>query len=186
MENMNEQSKRKSNEEQLYKVFYNVNDWLKFAEAKNAMLIAFNGASIFGVTQLYDLKYVKDSEGIKGYLFFVIVCLVFSTVNCLISFAPRVKIIKGGLYSSGKIANVLFFEYLKGKSNLEIVQEITGDNEKEKYTTLEKDIAEQIKQNSIISSRKYSHFTISVWITISAYVTILLAGIFALYTYLKD
>jgi hypothetical protein len=113
----------------------------------------------------------------------VIICLIFSTINCLISFAPRVKIIKGGFYNSGKIANVLFFEYLKGINNIQIIKEITGELDEEKYTTFEKDIAEQIKQNSIIASRKYSHFTISVWLTISAYITLPLAFIFCIYTY---
>ena len=172
--------------QQLYQVFNNVNDWLKFAEAKNAMLIAFNGASIFGIIKLLSLDFVSNSRFIENYLLFVIISLIFSTVNCLISFAPRVKIIKGGFYDSGKVPNVLFFEYLKGKNNLEIIEEVTGDREKENYTTLQKDIAEQIKQNSIIASRKYSHFTISVWITISAFITVILAGIFCLYTYLKE
>lgn len=183
---MSDQKEIKIRDEKLFKVFNNVNDWLKFAEAKNAMLIAFNGASIFGSIKLLNLEYIKSSDFLEGYFFFVIICLVFSTVNCLISFAPRVKIIKGGFYDSGKIPNVLFFEYLKGKSNLEIIKEITGVNETDKYTTLEKDIAEQIKQNSIIASRKYSHFTVSVWITISAYITLPLAGIFCLYTYLSN
>jgi hypothetical protein len=31
-----------SKEDRLLKVLNNVNDWLKFAEAKNTMLIAFN------------------------------------------------------------------------------------------------------------------------------------------------
>ncbi|KOF03068.1 hypothetical protein OB69_06935 [Roseivirga seohaensis subsp. aquiponti] len=172
--------------QQLYQVFNNVNDWLKFAEAKNAMLIAFNGASIFGIIKLLSLDFVSNSRFIENYLLFVIISLIFSTVNCLISFAPRVKIIKGGFYDSGKVPNVLFFEYLKGKNNLEIIEEVTGDRDKENYTTLQKDIAEQIKQNSIIASRKYSHFTISVWITISAYITVILAGIFCLYTYLNE
>ena len=172
--------------QQLYQVFNNVNDWLKFAEAKNAMLIAFNGASIFGIIKLFSLDFVENSRFIENYLLFVIVSLIFSTVNCLISFAPRVKILKGGYYGSGKIPNVLFFEYLKGKSNLDIIKEVTGETETEDYSTLQKDIAEQIKQNSIIASRKYSHFTISVWITISAYITVILAGVFCLYTYLSE
>jgi len=183
---MSNEIDKKHQEEQLFKVFNNVSDRLKFAEAKNAMLIAFNGASIFGAIRLLNLDIVKNSEFLENYVLFVIVCLIFSTVNCLISFAPRVKIVKGGFYDSGKVPNVLFFEYLKGKSNLEIIKEVTGESKTEEYTRLQKDIAEQIKQNSIIASRKYSHFTISVWITISAYVIVLLAGIFCLYTYLKE
>ena len=46
--------------QQLYQVFNNVNDWLKFAEAKNAMLIAFNGASIFGIIKLLSLDFVSN------------------------------------------------------------------------------------------------------------------------------
>jgi len=183
---MNQIHDRDKMTQELYQVFSNVNDWLKFAEAKNAMLIAFNGASIFGIVRLLNTDFVSNSSFIENYLLFVIICLIFSTVNCLISFAPRVKIIKGGYYDSGKIPNVLFFEYLKGKSNLEIIKEITGKTETEDYSTLQKDIAEQIKQNSIIASRKYSHFTISVWITISAYISVLLAGLFCLYTYLNE
>jgi hypothetical protein len=170
-------------EDKLFKVFNNVNDWLKFSEAKNAMLIAFNGASIFGIVKLGNIDIINNSSFLKNYLFIVAICLIFSTINCLISFAPRVKIIKGGFYNSGKIANVLFFEYLKGKNNIEIIKEITGELDEQKYSTLEKDIAEQIKQNSIIASRKYSHFTVSVWMTISAYITIPIALIFCIYTY---
>ena len=173
-----------SNEEKLLKVFGNVNDWLKFAEAKNAMLIAFNGASIVGTIRLFDIVTINNSIFLSNYVLFVNICLIFSTVNCLVSFAPRVNIFKG-IYSSGKIPNVLFYEYLKGKSSKEIYQEITGDPDYKKSTTFEKDLAEQIKQNSIIASRKLSHFTISVWITISAYISLPVAGIFCLYTYLN-
>lgn len=174
--------------ERLLKVFANVNDWLKFAEAKNAMILAFNAASIYGITKMYDLDFVENEPNIKLYLFVVIIQLVFSSVCALISFAPRVKIVKGGLYAPGDVPNVLFFEYLKTKTTLEIMNEINNtkfDDAVNKPIQFEKDIAEQIKQNSIIASRKYSHFTIAVWLTISAYITFPLAAIFCLYTYLN-
>lgn len=175
-----------THEEQLYKIFNNVNDWLKFAEAKNAMIIAFNSASIYGIISTLSIDYVKKHDFLMTYLFIVIILLVFSTAFSLISFAPRVKIIKGGWYAPGNFSNVLFFEYLKTKSNLEILKEVTGDNDESTFTKIEKDIAEQIKQNSIIASRKYSYFTISVWLTIAAYISFPLAAIFCLYTYYRD
>lgn len=175
-----------THEEQLYKIFNNVNDWLKFAEAKNAMLIAFNSASIYGITQLFNLDYIKKCEPLIWYLIIVIIILVFSTICSLISFAPRVKIISGGLYAPSDTPNVLFFEYLKTKSNIEILNEVTGITDDTSFTTIEKDTAEQIKQNSILASRKYSYFTISVWLTITAYITIPMAFIFCLYTYTRD
>jgi hypothetical protein len=174
-----------THEEQLYRVFNNVNDWLKFFEAKNAMIIVFNSASIYGITQLFNLEYIKKSDQIINYLIIVIILLVFSTLSSLISFAPRVKIIKGGLYAPGDDPNVLFFEYLKIKTKEDIIKEITGVSDVDSFAPIEKDIAEQIKQNSIIASRKYFYFTIAVWLTIAAYITIPLAGIFCLYTYLS-
>ncbi len=173
-------------EEKLFKVFANVTDWLKFAEAKNAVIIALNSASIYGITKMYDLDILKNSDLWKWYLFIVLLQLVFSTICSLISFAPRVKIIEGGYYAPGNIPNVLFFEYLKTKSNIEIIKEVTGINDEATFTRIEQDIAEQIKQNSIIASRKYSYFTISVWLTISAYITFPVALIFCLSTYCKD
>ncbi|MCP4218773.1 MAG: hypothetical protein GY765_29345, partial [bacterium] len=41
-------------EERLKSIFANVNDWLKFAEAKNAALVAFNSAIIFAVLSVFD------------------------------------------------------------------------------------------------------------------------------------
>lgn len=174
-----------THENQLYKIFDNVNDWLKFAEAKNAMIIAFNGASIYGITQTFNLDCIKNYEFMMNYLIFVIILLVFSTICSLISFAPRVNIIKGGYYASRGTPNVLFFEYLKTKSNIEIIKEVTGVTDENTFITIEKHIAEQIKQNAIIASKKYSYFTIAVWLTIAAYITFPLAGIFCLYTYLS-
>src|SRR5690606_2097247 len=131
----------KTHEDQLYKIFGNVNDWLKFAETKNAMIIGFNGASIYGLIRAFNIDYIKNSSCIQCYLLLVIILLIISTVFSLISFVPKVKIIEGGLYNSGNTPNVLFFEYLKTKSNIEIIQEITGITDESKFTRLEKDIA---------------------------------------------
>jgi hypothetical protein len=170
------------NEERLLKVFTNVSDWLKFAEAKNAMILAFNAASIFGASKFIDST--KDSY-LNNYLFFVIILLIFSCAVSLISFAPRVKIIRTGLYAPGNIPNSLFFEYLKTLTALQIIESINGCQNSISPTQFEIDVAEQIKQNSIIASRKYSYFTISVWLTISAYITFPLAIVFCIYTYIN-
>ena len=176
-----------THEEQLYRIFNNVNDWLKFAEAKNAMLIAFNSASIYGIAQALNLDCIKGQKFIEGYLMFVIVLLIFSTITALLSFVPKVKIITGSYYAPGNVPNVLFFEYLKTKSNVEIIQEVTGISPtiQAPYARIELDIAEQIKQNSIIASAKYSYFTIAVWITTVAYVTLPIAVIYFLYRYIR-
>ena len=170
-------------EDQLYKIFSNVNDWLKFSEAKNAMIIAFNGASVYGITKTFDLEKVKGSSVLSVYLLIVITLLTFSTICSLISFAPQVRIIKGGWYAPDVASNIFFFEYLKTKTAIGILKEVSRKHDGEEFSNIEKDLAEQIRQNSIIASRKYSYFTISVWISIAAYITVPLALIFCLYTY---
>jgi hypothetical protein len=167
-------------------IFANVNDWLKFAEAKNAMIIAFNSASIYGITKTFDLEAVKNTQFIKVYLMIMIAMLVFSAILALISFAPRVKIVKTGFYAPSDVPNIIFFEYLKDRSTDQILSEVLGGADKSLFTSINKDIAEQIRQNSIIASRKYSHFTIAVWLTITAYVSLPFALMFCGYNYLKD
>jgi hypothetical protein len=150
------------------------------------MLIAFNSASIYGISQALQLDLVKDDSFCKNYLFILILILIFSTIISLISFAPRVKILSGGWYAPGNISNVLYFEYLKTKSNIQIIEEVTGITNVNNFAKIELDIAEQIKQNSIIASKKYSYFTIAVWFTIAAYITVPFAAIFCLYTYYNN
>ena len=175
-----------THEEQLYRIFNNVNDWLKFAEAKNAMLIAFNSASIYGISQVLDLELIKNNSFCKYYLFVVIIIMIFSTITSLISFAPKVKILDGGWYSPSNKSNVLFYEYLKTRTNVQIIEEVTGIANTNNFAKIELDLAEQIRQNSIVTSRKYSYFTIAVWLIIAAYITVPVAAIFCLYTYYSN
>lgn len=174
-----------NNYEKLNRVFINVNEWLKFAETKNGTLIAFNSASIFGVLKFIDPKDLGEIKFSTFYLIMVLIFLVFSTVITLISFVPKLKIIKTGLFASGSDSNVLFHEYLKNQSDKSAFNEITGGTY-ENGSKIEQDLANQIVQNSIIASRKYSHFTIAIWLTISAYITILPALIFWIYDYTKQ
>ena len=169
-------------EERLLKVLNNVNDWLKFAESKNAMLIAFNAASIFGAAQLSALDSVKKSELLINYIIIVVIILVFSTVVSMLSFVPRIKILKGGLYAPSKVRNRLFYEYLKGQNEVQIIQQVCETTEGT-FKEFEIDIANQIQQNASIASKKFSYFTIAVWLTLCAYVTFPVALVFCIFTY---
>lgn len=172
-------------EERLLKVLSIVTDWLKFAETKNAMLIGFNGASIYGIAKAVELDVIKNSSVWSGYSFFVIVLLAFSTITCLIAFVPQLNLISSGTYLGDEEPNSIFFEHLKRKTELEIMQLICETTDTD-FARFEKDIANQIQQNSNIASKKYSYFKIAVWITMSAYITPILAGVFALYTWLQN
>lgn len=67
-------------------VFSNVNDWLKFAEAKSATLLAVNGVVLFGILRLVNdlqLKLYASCVAGVGCIFFV-----SSLLLCLSSFIP--------------------------------------------------------------------------------------------------
>lgn len=51
-------------EERLKFIFANVNEWLRFAEAKNGVLVAFNGAAIWGTLQSLDEISKIDHRGL--------------------------------------------------------------------------------------------------------------------------
>lgn len=171
-------------EERLLKVLAIVTDWLKFAETKNAMLIGFNGASIYGIAKALELDLFKNSSIWSGYAFFVIVLLGFSTIICLIAFVPQLNLISSGTYLGTDEPNSIFYEHLKRQSELEIMQAICETNDTD-FTRFETDIANQIKQNANIASKKYSYFKIAVWLTMGAYITPFFAGFFGLITYLS-
>ncbi|MEO9484056.1 MAG: Pycsar system effector family protein [Ekhidna sp.] len=168
---------------ELLEVFKNVNDWLKFAEAKNAMLIALNGAILIGISKISDSVLFDFTPFFwTGYLSLAKVMLLFSMTVSLLSFVPRIKM-KGGLYEPNSGSNRWFFEYLKTLAKEQIVEEITG--QKPSRNQLEIDLAEQIRQNSLIASSKYSLFSIAIWLTVASVISIPIAGLFALYLYLS-
>lgn len=183
--NEERQQKIFKNEERLQKIFTNVNDWLKFAETKSSILLAFNGASIFGLIKIFDFDLIKEHEWTQWYIYCALVQLVFSAIWCLISLTPRVTILTGALTPAAVDSNILFFEYLKSKTEVEILNELYEIDNID-FTNYEVALANQIMQNSIIASRKYSYFTVAVWLSISAYMSFLLAGLFWAYTYKED
>jgi len=159
-------------EDRLLKVFALVNEWLKFAEAKNAMLIAFNGASIYGLAKALELQFFQEHDGWVIYATVSMIILSFSVVVGLLSFIPQLNFINFSKSNiDGRTSNI-YFGHLKNKSELQIIQGLCETNE-EKFNSYELDIAHQIQQNSIIASNKYDFFSVAVWITIIGYVNVL-------------
>lgn len=171
-------------EERLLGVLGIVTDWLRFAESKNAALIGFDGASIYGIIQVLGIDFIKRSPIWSGYAVFVIILLVISAVSSLLSFVPNLKPFSTKSVADFNASNSVYFEHLKSQSEVSIIQSICESEELE-FSKFEKDIASQIRHYSNIVSRKYAYFTVAVWITVAAYITPVFAGIFALYVYLR-
>jgi len=168
----------------LLEIFKNVNDWLKFAEAKNAMLIGLNGAILVGISQINNHSFFNFNPFFwNGYISIIQILLMFSMVISILSFVPKLHM-KVGFYTSSEVKNLWFFESLKSMTNDQILEQIANTDTK-KANKVDKDLAEQIKQISIIASSKYLLFTVAVWFLISSLISIPVAVLFALYLYLK-
>jgi len=166
-------------EEKLKSIYLNIHDLLKFAEAKNAMVIAFSGAAILGL-----LKIICDSKEmlwyIHWYLLFFISLSLLALMVSLVSFAPQTKVAWLGLCREPKgHDNLLFFgciQHYKPIEYLKSLKEAT-DIKNNSFTKLELDYAEQIITISKIASRKYVFFRTSIWLLISGVATPLLAAL---------
>jgi hypothetical protein len=170
-----------NHEEQLYKIFNNVNDWLKFAEAKNFGLLTLNAAIVFGLTQ-----FAFSNESVLKIIAFC-VFVPFSTLSfvpCLISLFPIVTKIesknkKGEVRNSMKFVNFLsniidkdksfenihFYGYLKKLKEDKFEEEFLNKvGSTDKFTKFETELVTQILYNSRITSLKYKFFKIGAFL----------------------
>jgi hypothetical protein len=167
-------------EEQLQKIFNNVNEWLKFAEAKNFGLLTLNAAIVFGFSQTnFSENSVLEKAGY--YVFFPFTVLSF--LPCLISLFPIVsriekktadkkekaskKIIKqfsNWIDKEDKFENIHFYGYLKDLDESTFEKELkskTGITEV--FMPYETELSTQILNNSRIIWLKYQFFKIGAF-----------------------
>lgn len=162
-------------ENQLRSIFNNVNDWLKFAEAKNFGLLTISAAFIFGLTQI---NFSEDSKvGSAAYSVFIPFA-VLSILVCFISLFPilttvtRLEWAKSWINrfsnfidEEKKFENIHFYGYLKDIDEetfeRQFLQKI---NITQPFTVYEKELISQIIYNSRIAWLKYQLFKIAAFI----------------------
>lgn len=170
-------------EERLEKIFSNVNEWLRFAETKNASIVGANAVAIFGIAKLFTDN-AHLNQWLKGYLILLIVCAVIGGILALCSFLPRINI--PWLESGEKEQphhNLIFYSDIakyEPKQYLSSLYKLHGTTVEE-FSKLENDYAEQIVVNSRITLKKYEFFRTALWITIAGIVTPVLAIIIYIY-----
>ncbi|MFW5871767.1 MAG: Pycsar system effector family protein [bacterium] len=148
---------------ELEKIFSNVNEWLKVAEAKNAVLLSLNGA--FFLSTISEFKTISlKSASILFILFFSALCIIILLL--LASFIPLLT--KKFLPDSKKKKNIqtpnlVYFGHLKNMTEEDLLNSLSDkeNDDLDKITRLEKDYANQIIINSKIAFLKYRIFSIS-------------------------
>lgn len=152
-------------------------DWLKFAEGKNATLIAANGAAIYWLINLYASSSFSN-ELLNAYVLQALLFLFMSAMFCLTSFIPQVKV---GWSASGKDPqekdNLLAYADIAGYEPAHYLEALYKQNgvEQENVDPFEEDLAELVVTYSRIAMRKYALFNLGVWCVLSAIVTPVIA-----------
>lgn len=151
-------------------IFENVNNWLKFAEAKNGAIIAVNSALIFGISRIFLVNDIQNIF-VKLYLFIFIFLLLVSTVIALLSFVPKLDYPYLFFSKKSKNDNLLYFGDIAKYAEAEYNKKIKKIVSKSENIELEKFYINQIVINSKITYIKYKQFEIAIWFTISAFLT---------------
>lgn len=173
-------------EELLQKIFANINEWLKFAEAKNFGLLSLNAAIVFGFTQT---NFQEESVIAKAGFYVFSPFAVSSFLSALLSLFPILSKIEHGtsvknwitsfsnfIDKETSFVNIHFYGYLKGIDETEFeTKYLTSVNSTDAFTQFEKDLATQILYNSRITWLKYQLFKIGTFIFLIGIIAFIVA-----------
>jgi len=152
-------------------IFDNINNWLKFAEAKNGAIIALNSALIFGVLKL-NSTITEQNIFRDYYISIVIFLLLISSIMALLSFIPRLSYPYIKFDKPTEKDNLLYFGDILKYTPLKYYEKIQIKIcEKSDKKDFEMYYINQIIINSKITFIKFKQFEIAVWFTLSAFLT---------------
>ena len=157
-------------ENRLWNIFTNVNEWLKFAESKNSILLAADTGLGIGIYQLFLSRRESVFSWERICVSMVVTLLLAGSVICLFSFLPNVKIPwLTTIQRPSDDDNVLFYGDIAKyapERYLRLLYERVGMEWKD--NAIEKDLAAEIIINSRIALRKYRLFGVALWINFFA------------------
>lgn len=171
--------------EKLTKIFEIVNDWLKFAEAKNAVLLGFSGAGIAAaLTYLSAASNIPKSIyiGLLITIFFLCLCSFF----CSLSFLPKTNLeyivwkkSKPNVNSQMRISdndNLYYFGHLLKYQPIELMDAMNRLYFEGKISNFKKkeylDLSTQIILNSEIAYLKFKIFSFSLYLLIISIISV--------------
>jgi hypothetical protein len=164
--------------EKLTVIFQNVNDWLKFAEAKNAVLLAFSGAGITATVTLLAAKDLPDSLEVG--LIVATSFLCFCALICSISFLPKTNLEQvlwlrsspSGRKIPQPTDNLYYFGDLKKYTSFELLDALNNQYFQTRFNPpYEKEcehLANQVVVNAEITFLKFQLFTYALYFLITS------------------
>lgn len=156
--------------EELKSIFQNVNEWLKFAEAKHAGLLILNSGTIFGILTVYkDYQYILPRIILLLTLFF----FGFSIMLSIISLFPRTHTVLPK-QKKFKDPNLYFAGHLSKLDIKDLKAELKKIQSTYIFDRFDEDLLNQIIVNSTIATRKYHLFKFSTIFSTIGFITPLL------------
>ena len=167
-------------EERLHRLFANVSDWLKFAEAKNLGLMTLNAAVVAGLTQI---NFSQDSRFEKIGFYFFTPLATLSFLCALISLFPILAKIESGskfqkflslisnwITKELHFENIHYYGYLKTLSLSTFEDKFLSKvGSTTPFSEYEKELGVQILYNSRITFLKYQLFKIGAAVFLFAF-----------------
>ncbi len=145
-----------------------VNEWIKFAEAKNAANVAFCSAGIFAVARM-SLGAESLNKFLLIYLVVVLILLVISSALSLLSFIPQLKTPWVHIGSRDKDDNLLYFGHAcKYTASTYLDKLHSGKAQKSENYDLELLYSGQIVINSRVALVKFKQFDLAILFTLTA------------------
>lgn len=142
-------------------IFGNINDWLKFAEAKHGGLLVLNAGLVIGILSSYSniQSFVYKPTVLIG-----VICFGFSVFLSIISQFPVTQNI---FYNKKEIKNpnLYFFGHLSHFDNQSFIDELKKIDTNYSAGKLDSDLINQILINARITQAKYTLFKYASYLT---------------------
>ena len=142
-------------------IFANINEWLKFAEAKHGGLIVLNAGLVVGILSSYaTIQYFI----FKPTILIGIICFGISVFLSIISQFP---VTQNMFYNKKTIQNpnLYFFGHLSHFDNQSFIDEIKTVDTGFTPSKLDTDLIKQILINARIAQAKFSFFKFASYLT---------------------
>lgn len=161
-------------ERTLRNILENVEGWLKFAEAKNTLVLVFGGGTLVGSIPLVK-EFVTSLPLVRlmlcGFLVCVTGALILASCSMIPSLYPAFKADKGRLKPDD---NLHYFEFIRLYSAKEYVETLARRYGYDEFDirAVEVDLARSIVGDAVIISRKLAFFRVSIILLTVALVAI--------------
>ncbi|MDX2204246.1 MAG: DUF5706 domain-containing protein [Hyphomicrobiaceae bacterium] len=170
-------AEKSTSDAKLFRALQLVNEWLKFGEAKNGVLVTLNGAAVVGMHNVVK-QYGTLEQPWSVWLWWATICCLVSLVIGISSFYAKTKV-AGILFSNTTPGgtSAIYFGHLADTTKADLVKRLSPDADGSDLDYLE-DMASQVIINARLARRKMALFNLALMVTITGVLTPAGAGLY--------